>query len=133
MIFDTFKKTFFSHLHYSFNMSEVLQQTDQGTNQIKLATLKKPEFIQDRIKKLDSFIKDKLTKLFTSVRRAFLELDEDHDGLISAEDIMKQFAGENEINYIDVKKLILDKDTSGNGALNYSDFSRWVGNSIHSV
>ena len=46
------------------------------------------------------------------MRRAFLELDEDHDGLISAEDIMKQFAGENEINYIDVKKLILDKDTS---------------------
>ena len=30
-----------------------------------------------------------------------------------------------------MKKLIIDKDSSGKGRLGYADFSKWVGNSIH--
>jgi Ca2+-binding EF-hand superfamily protein len=45
------------------------------------------------------------------VRRAFLDLDLDHDGFISVEDIMKYFRTDNELNFNDLKKLLVEKDT----------------------
>jgi Ca2+-binding EF-hand superfamily protein len=45
------------------------------------------------------------------VRRAFLDLDLDHDGFISVEDIMKYFGTDNELNFNDLKKLLVEKDT----------------------
>jgi len=44
MIFDSFKKTFFPHLHQSFNLSEVLKSEGvQGSNTGNQDTLKLPE------------------------------------------------------------------------------------------
>jgi Ca2+-binding EF-hand superfamily protein len=47
------------------------------------------------------------------VRRAFLDLDLDHDGFITGEDILRYFgASKNkEIDYNDLMKLILEKDS----------------------
>ena len=41
--------------------------------------------------KLEHFLKDKFSKTWTSVRKAFLDLDADHDGFITVEDIIRHF------------------------------------------
>ena len=35
------------------------------------------------------------------------------------------------INYNDLKKIIVDKDSKQRGMIGYTDFSKWVGNAIH--
>lgn len=65
------------------------------------------------------------------MRKAFLALDSDYDGYISVEDILKYFANETDLNYNDLKKLLIDKDTKKEGRLSYMDFSKWLGNAIH--
>ena len=65
------------------------------------------------------------------MRKAFLILDTDYDGFITIEDLLKYFANETEIDYDDLKKLINDKDSKKYGRLNYTDFSRWLGSTIH--
>lgn len=35
------------------------------------------------------------------------------------------------MNYHDLRKLILERDSSGKGRVNYSDFSKWLGGAIH--
>jgi Ca2+-binding EF-hand superfamily protein len=74
-----------------------------------------------------------MANIWDSVRKAFLDLDMDHDGYISDEDIMKYFGNVNEININDLKKLLKDKDSTRRGYLSYQDFSSWVGNSIHLI
>ncbi len=65
------------------------------------------------------------------MRKAFLALDSDYDGYITVEDILRYFGQEKDLNYNDLKKLIKDKDSKKQGKIGYTDFSRWVGNSIH--
>ncbi len=35
------------------------------------------------------------------------------------------------MNYNDLKKIVVDKDSKKRGMLAYTDFSKWVGNAIH--
>lgn len=65
------------------------------------------------------------------MRKAFLELDQDRDGFVTIEDILKQFGNEKEMQFNDLKKLMIEKDTKRKGKLNYTDFSKWLGGSIH--
>lgn len=65
------------------------------------------------------------------MRKAFLILDQDHDGYITVEDILKFFANEKDFNYDDLKKLMTDKDSNHKGLINYYDFSKWLGSAIH--
>lgn len=58
-------------------------------------------------------------------------MDSDRDGFITIEDILKYFGNEKDLSYNDLKKLMHDKDAKHLGKLNYSDFSRWLGGSIH--
>jgi Ca2+-binding EF-hand superfamily protein len=133
MIFDTFKKTFFAHLHQTFNISEAMQEATEQESQT-LEQQKDPVMLKQRLRKLEAFLKDKFSKNWVSVRKAFLDLDTDHDGYISVEDVLRYFGTENEFSYQDLKKLMQDKDvTSRTGSLSYQDFSKWVGNYIHSV
>lgn len=81
--------------------------------------------------KLEKLLKTKFGSCFESVRKAFLILDTDYDGFITIEDLLKYFANETEIDYDDLKKLINDKDSKKQGRLNYTDFSRWLGSTIH--
>lgn len=76
-------------------------------------------------------MKIKFSNCYESVRKAFLELDSDRDGFITIEDILKQFGNEKDLVYNDLKKLIIEKDTKRIGKLNYTDFSKWLGGSIH--
>ncbi len=58
------------------------------------------------MKVLDTFLKGKFSSTWVSVRKAFLDLDMDHDGYISVEDIVKYFGAENELNFTDLTKLL---------------------------
>jgi Ca2+-binding EF-hand superfamily protein len=75
--------------------------------------------IKERLKSLENFLKSKFSNSWTSVRRAFLDLDMDHDGYISVEDLMKYYGADNELKFNDLKKLMRDKDSHGRGFLSY--------------
>lgn len=81
--------------------------------------------------KLETLLKTKFNSTFESVRHAFLILDKDRNGFIEVDDLLMHFANETEIDYDDLKKLLIDKDTKKLGKLTYTDFSRWLGTSIH--
>ena len=76
------------------------------------------------------------------MRKAFLALDTDYDGFVTVEDILRNFGDQNGqnkdknsrdgINFNDLKKLIMEKDSTKRGKLGYTDFSKWVGSCIHS-
>jgi hypothetical protein len=73
----------------------------------------------------------KFSNVYESVRKAFLGLDGDRDGFITIEDILKHYGSDRDFQYNDLKKLMIDKSTNKTGKLNYQDFSRWLGGSIH--
>lgn len=85
---------------------------------------KQPEIIQDRLKRLEKMLKDRFSNNWDSVRKAFLGLDTDYDSFITVEDILRYFGQDNkEFKFNDLKKLIMEKDSTKTGKLGYSDFS----------
>lgn len=76
-------------------------------------------------------LKKKFGGQYRSVKEAFLSLDTNYDGVIDAEDVLKQFCNEDKIDYADLNKLIKDKDSKHRGELNYTDFSKWLGGAVH--
>ena len=79
-----------------------------------------PESIKLRLKKLDTLLKDKITKNWVSVRKAFLDLDTDYDGFISVEDIVRYFGIDTDFSIKDLKKIMMDRDVSHNsGKISY--------------
>jgi len=76
----------------------------------------------------------KFANNWVSVRKAFLDLDFDYDGTITVADIVRFFGSESiDINIQDLQKLIIEKDSSKRGQINYKDFSSWMGGVIHST
>ena len=67
--------------------------------------------IQARLHKLEDKLKLKFSNCYESVRKAFLALDQDYDGYITVEDILKYFGNEPDLNYNDLKKIMIDKDS----------------------
>jgi Ca2+-binding EF-hand superfamily protein len=84
------------------------------------------------LKLLESLIKNKFANNWISVRKAFLDLDLDHDGFITAQDIMR-FCGDSnkDIDFNDLVILIYKRDSNKSGKLSYLDFSKWMGVVIH--
>ena len=131
--FDIFKKNFFPHLYM------VQEEADDADDKVAIANKKElienkanqPQVIENRLIKLERRLKVKFSNCFESVRKAFLTLDQDYDGYITIEDILKYFGNEKDLNYNDLKKLMIDKDHKKRGKLGYKDFSKWLGNSIH--
>ncbi len=99
MIFDSFKKTFFPHLHQTFNIADVMKSDCLEDKIQEEEALKQPQQVKERLKKLENFLKDKCTKNWVSVRKAFLDLDNDHDGYITVEDFIRYFGTEHEFSY----------------------------------
>lgn len=100
-------------------------------NQIDNHRDKQDAIIKVRLAKLEEHLKTKFSNCYESVRKAFLALDTDYDGYITVEDILKYFGNEKDLNYNDLKKLMIDKDSKKEGRIGYSDFSKWLGNAIH--
>lgn len=131
--FDNFKKNFFPHLYLVQDAPDDADEKEVFNNKQELLRNKdnQPKVIEERLALLENKLKIKFSNCFESVRKAFLALDSDYDGFITVEDILKYFANEIELNYNDLKKLIIDKDHKKVGRLGYMDFSKWLGNSIH--
>ena len=60
-----------------------------------------------------------------------MSIDNDRDGVITVEDVIKYFGPEDKIDYSDLLRLIKEKDSTHKGKLSYTDFSRWLGHAIH--
>ena len=86
--------------------------------------------LAERIKRLDSKIQTKLSENYQTVRKAFLALDRNFDGVVSIEDFMHYF-GTEPFEYGDLHKLLCVKDRNGVGRIDFIDFSKWFGSAIH--
>ncbi len=133
LTFDLFKKNFFPHLYMVQEDADDADDRAAQANKKELLENKanQPKIIEDRLIKLEQRLKVKFSNCFESVRKAFLALDTDYDGFITVEDILKYFGNEKDLNFNDLKKLMMDKDHKKKGTINYKDFSKWLGNSIH--
>ena len=68
---------------------------------------------------------------WVSVRKAFLDLDHDYDGFITAEDIARHFAREDKkLDFNVLRQLMVKKDSKKVGKISYRDFSKWMGSTI---
>ena len=78
---------------------------------------------------------NKIANNFTSVNKAFLTLDQNHDGIVAPAEILSLYGAHIQIEYSDLVKIMEAQNSKqdGTGALNYADFSRWVGNEIHNL
>jgi len=146
--YQQFKKNFFPQLVLIADRDEaemVLHEYNKLTNysSLKINTTndstgkkvlagKRDDFVKGRLYDLEKYLRSRFSNTWVSVRRAFLDLDIDHDGKISAEDIMRYFGESNkEVDFYDLQKILFDLDTKKEGTLSYYDFSRWMGDAIH--
>ena len=115
------------------NESEFLFDSAQRRSQEERLKQEQESFIKERLAKLTNFLRDRFSKTWVSVRKAFLDLDVDKDGEISSEDIMRFFgdASNNLFDYFDLVKILQDLDGKQQGTLNYNDFCKWMGGAIH--
>ncbi len=110
--FENFKKKFFSHLY-------IVEDYDGDSNfqHNSIATIDR-ESIMTRLKDLEKMLKKRFQNTWTSVRRAFLDLDTNQDGFIGPEDIIRYFnQAVKEINFNDLKKLMSDKCSLDKGPM----------------
>ena len=91
--------------------------------------------LKQRITKLNSQLCFKISRNFTSVNKAFLTLDQDHDGWIEPKDLVAIYGTHLTIDYNDLVKIMenVSSRKDGTGRLNYADFSQWMGNEIHNL
>ena len=126
LTFLMFKRLFFPNL---FLIEEVKDSLTASPRKQKLNMTEYRSALITRIKELDSNLKHKFQSNWVSVRKAFLDLDFDHDGLINAEDIIRFFGpSAKNIDFNDL--LLLLRSKSKNGVLDYCDFSKWIGGVI---
>lgn len=118
MDIQTFKRTFFP-LYYQVEEGYPSDPED----------LPEAGSLEAKLSRLEGLIKEKFANNWTSVRKAFLDLDNDFDGFVTAEDILRYF-GKEEIDFRDLVKLIADKDCKKEGRISYTDFSKWLGGVI---
>ena len=133
--FDVFKKTFFPQFACVDQNQEEEEIAKEKYEKRYASTHKKENTtlrVAERMKKLEQHLKIKFAGNWNSVRKAFLDLDTDYDGYITVEDILRYFASESkELQFNDLKTLMIEKDSKKQGKLGFSDFSKWFGNSIH--
>jgi len=133
MDFDIFKRSFFPHLCHCGDADKDSDEEVEKLNSFKKNSKKENKhLIQARMLELEAVIKEKFANNWTSVRKAFLDLDTDYDGFVTVEDIMRHFSSDSRgFEFKDLKKLISDKDNKKIGKISYADFSKWMGGTIH--
>lgn len=94
--------------------------------------------ITTKIKEIENVLKQRLSSNWVSVRKAFLDLDEDYDGFVTAEDFAKLIGGSSGSSKFDfnlLKMLIKMRSTknSANACVNYTEFCKWFGAVIEPV
>jgi Ca2+-binding EF-hand superfamily protein len=81
-------------------------------------------------------LKERLSNNWVSVKKAFLDLDQDYDGHITAEEFAKLVGGSTGSSKFDfnlLKMLIRLKTKSLDSSVNYTEFCKWFGAVIEPV
>jgi Ca2+-binding EF-hand superfamily protein len=81
-----------------------------------------------RMKELEILLKERLSSNWISVRKAFLDLDTDKDGFLSAEDFAKVIGGSSgnfDFNILQMYFNIRCKNSSSR--MNYTEFCTYFG------
>lgn len=89
--------------------------------------------ISTMVKHIESVIREKVSNNWVSVRKAFLDIDDNFDGFITAEDLAKLIGGASGANRYDfnlIKMLINLRNQKKNSKLNYTEFCAWLGGVI---
>ena len=89
--------------------------------------------IANQLKSIEQVIKEKVSNNWVSVRKAFLDIDENYDGFITAEDLAKLIGGASGSNRYDfnlIKTLLNLKSKNKNSKLSYTEFCAWLGGVI---
>lgn len=90
----------------------------------------KNQDISLKMKQIEHILKERLSNNWVSVRKAFLDLDEDFDGYLTAENFAKLIGGSTGSSKFDfnlLKMLIKMKNAKLEPQINYTDFCRWFG------
>ena len=129
--FELFKKTFFPNRDGGVNDNNDDKQAQEATkvhDQILNNESAGPSLITQNLKKLEDQIRYKFTCNWTSVRKAFLDVDNDFDGFITAEDVIKLIGGS--VNLKDIETLLKNRDSKRKGKVDFKDFCKWMGTAI---
>jgi Ca2+-binding EF-hand superfamily protein len=92
--------------------------------------------INNKMKHIEDILKERLSNNWVSVRKAFLDLDEDFDGFVTAENFAKLIGGSSGSSKFDfnlLKMLIKMRNPKMSPDLNYTEFCRWFGAVIEPV
>lgn len=88
------------------------------------------------MKHIEEVLKERLSSNWVSVRKAFLDLDEDFDGFVTSENFAKLMGGSSgstKFDYNLLKMLIKMKNTRMSPEINYTEFCKWFGSVIEPV
>ena len=89
-----------------------------------------------KLKQIEDILKQRLSNNWVSVRKAFLDMDTDYDGYLTAEDFAKLIGGStgsSKFDYNLLRMLIRLKTKSTNYSINYTEFCKWFGAVIEPV
>lgn len=89
-----------------------------------------------KLKQIEDILKQRLSNNWVSVRKAFLDLDTDYDGYLTAEDFAKLIGGStgsSKFDYNLLRMLIRLKTKSTCYQINYTEFCKWFGAVIEPV
>ena len=78
---------------------------------------------------MENQIRELISRNFNSVRRAWLALDDDHDGLIEPAEFIRLMGNSLEMDFRDLEKL-MSEHGGHRGTMSYEDFSKWMGAAI---
>jgi len=85
------------------------------------------------MKEIEEVLRKRLSSNWVSVRKAFLDLDEDYDGFVTAEDFAKLVGGSSGSSKFDfnlLKMLTKMKNSRIEPKINYTEFCKWFGADI---
>ena len=96
------------------------------------STSLKSQKVAEQVKHLEELLKKKLSVDFNSVRKAFLAIDDNHRGYITAEHLAKFLGASKQKNFdFTLLEILIKLHTKElKTRLNYNDFCAWLGNSI---
>lgn len=121
MPFELFKKEFFSKSSAVSEAREAQEEELQLDQNLDEKT--KSDIVVNRMKKIEDLLKEKFSNNWVSIRKAFLDIDMDYDGFITAEDIARQFGKDNQkLDFRDLRTLIKNRDSQRKGKIDFKDF-----------
>ena len=133
LAFEPFKKAFFPL--YAIDGNDEEEEAAANGEELNIIEEKdkerQSEAIVARLIKIEKELREKFANNWTSVRKAFLDIDEDYDGFITAEDLARVFGRENKkLDFRDLRTLIKNRDSRRKGKIDFKDFCKWMGGAI---